>query len=187
MARFLAVMAPPAGCRILDIGGLPDMWEMIDLDAEITLLNLDKVVPPPAPGARRAYHVIEADICVRPDLAAGYDMIFSNSVLEHVGSGRRQQQFADAVVAAPAYWVQVPAPAFPVEAHCSVLAWWWRPAAWRRRRIFEWRRAGRYWTARQMAGTRPIDAAALGRLFPGCTILRERVFGLTKSYYAFRR
>lgn len=40
MNDFINIIQPKKGCKILDIGGLPELWEFIEFDANITLFNL---------------------------------------------------------------------------------------------------------------------------------------------------
>ncbi|SNS23233.1 hypothetical protein SAMN06295912_10325 [Sphingomonas laterariae] len=163
---------------------MPELWDMLGAPLNVTLLNLPGAfndIPPHWRG-----RVVVGDICRNADLVSGYDLVFSNSVLEHVGSLARQRAFAAAVASAPSYWLQVPAPEFPLEHHCKALFWWLRPAARRRAVIRAWKRAGRTWDARQMAGTRPIGRDRLRHLLPDGHIAVERVLGVPKSYYCYR-
>lgn len=173
--------------RILDVGGTFDLWADDRDGHNVTLLNLPKIASELNALAKFDKCVLVGDICRMPDLPRDFDMVFSNSVLEHVGSARRQQQYADAIRRSKAYWVQVPAPSFPIEVHCRKLLWWLRPASWRRRTIRTLKRDNALFLARQMAGTRPISAKRLQELFPDGQILAERFLGLTKSYYVWRR
>ena len=117
----------------------------------------------------------------------GFDLVFSNSVLEHLEPGKRLQDLCDRIEEAASYWIQVPAPAFPVEAHCRELFWWRRSAAARARKIKAWNEAGNSFMARQMATTHPISRDVLRSLLPGSEIAVERLAGWPKSYVAFRR
>lgn len=185
MKRFRKTMALGADWRILDVGGTPELWSGDLGDLNVTFLNLG-VIADQIRCAAGARTVVSGDICRLPDIAAEFDLVFSNSVLEHVGSARRQDQYAAAVRRGKAYWVQVPAPCFPVEAHCRYLFWWLLPASLRRRRIRAWRRNDNPFLGRQMAGTRPIDARRLRQLFPDGKISTERMLGMVKSYYVWR-
>lgn len=186
MALFLKVMAVRPGTLLLDVGGRPAMWMGLDRDIHVTLSNLPCDIGHWRAEERALFEVIPADICRSPALPSRYDLVFSNSVLEHVGSAHRQAQFAAAVSSAGAYWVQVPAPCFPIEVHCRMLYWWLLPVGLRRRKIRNWHRAGLP-VGRQMAGTRPIDRRRLQALFPDAEIITERWMGFPKSYFAYRR
>src|SRR5215469_18971669 len=60
------------------------------------------------------------DACALPPDIAGrrYDLVFSNSVIEHVGGHERRERFADSVhQLSDAHWVQTPYRYFPIEPH----------------------------------------------------------------------
>jgi hypothetical protein len=186
MALFLETLQPTADMRILDIGGLPELWNLAARDLNVTLVNLPRAFRRRPAQELADFSLIEADICRNPEIAQGYDLIFSNSVLEHVGSARRQAAFAEAVSYGSAYWIQVPAPSFPIEPHCHQWFWWLRSPRARARQIRRWRRVTNPWRGLQMASTRPIARADLRALFPDAEILTERMAGWPKSYCAFR-
>lgn len=175
------------GVRILDIGGTPDMWQHLSVKADITLLNL-----PDAPElyARdlNGYSMIEADFAADDFiLDQRWDFAFCNSVLEHVPDPRRRQRFAETLQGvAPAWWVQVPAPGFPLEPHCHMPGWWHYPDALKQRLITYWRHNGKEFRADQMTTTVAIELTELQTLFPDGEIFTETVAGFTKSWSAFK-
>ncbi|HEX4060865.1 MAG TPA: UDP-N-acetylmuramoyl-tripeptide--D-alanyl-D-alanine ligase [Streptosporangiaceae bacterium] len=78
-----------------------------------------------------------------------YDLVFSNSLIEHVGGHERRERFADTVhQLSGAYWVQTPYRYFPVEPH-------WHPA-----RSFCPSRCAPKWSG---AGRSPINTASPGK------------------------
>jgi hypothetical protein len=194
MEAFLVLMHPKPRSRILDVGGLPDhlnglpgMWELIKADLHITLLNLPGSFSRFKPHQLAPYAIIEADVCRLPESFANkFDIIFSNSVIEHVGSKRRQILFADFVRGAGVgYWVQTPSIVFPLEAHCDLPFWWCYPLHCKKALVRRWNKNGRPSLAKQMASTRPITARTLSRLFPGCSLFTETVAGIPKSIAAY--
>jgi len=186
MRRFRATVGLRDDWHVLDVGGTPHLWSGASERQTVTMLNLPSIAAEMEASTNPTRHVLPGDVCSLPDIARSYDLVFSNSVLEHVGSSRRQQQFASSVRSCRAYWVQVPAPTFPIEVHCRYLFWWLLPPAIRRKRIRAWKRTSRPFLGRQMAGTRPIDRKLLHRLFPDGQIATERFLGITKSYYVWR-
>ncbi len=47
-----------------------------------------------------------------------FDIVFSNSVIEHVGSQQDQMRFAEEVArVGTSYWIQTPNKFFPIELH----------------------------------------------------------------------
>jgi hypothetical protein len=194
MERFLQLMRPAQGAAILDVGGLPALngvpgfWQGYVDAFEITLLNLPGSFDRYSKAELAPYRLIEADACKCVTLSKRYDVVFSNSVVEHVGSSRRQERFASFIrSAAESFWVQTPSPFFPVEAHCDVPFWWSIPIQLRKKWIMSWRRSGEHFLANQMASTRPIGEKQLRQLLPNCTILTEHFLGFPKSLIAYGR
>jgi hypothetical protein len=187
-------MKPPPGTKILDVGGLPSLngvpgfWQGYSNIFDVTLVNLPGSFLQFSRAELAPFQLIEADVCTSNSLPKRYDIVFSNSVIEHVGSDRRQQLFANFVKSAgDGFWVQTPSPLFPVEAHCDVPFWWILPMSLRKKAIIRWRRNGNQFLAQQMASTRPIWASQLQHLFPDCRLLTERLLGLPKSQIAYRQ
>ena len=168
---------------------MPGMWELIKTDFQVTLLNLPGSFSRYKSFELELYQIVEADACLlSPDFAHKFDVIFSNSVIEHIGAKRRQMLFAKFVLGAGLpYWVQTPSILFPVEAHCNLPFWWCYPAGFKKALLRRWNENGRVFLAKQMATTRPITAKTLACLFPGCSIFTETVAGLPKSISAYSR
>ena len=64
--------------------------------------------------------VIVGDACDPPPslMREHFDLVFSNSVIEHVGGHSRRERFADAVRSLGThFWVQTPYRYFPIEPH----------------------------------------------------------------------
>lgn len=184
MSIFLKRMTVRNGFKIIDLGGTPSLWEMVDLDLEITLLNLPgiKNCQPNAP--RHTYHFITGDACYLGGLIDDtFDLVFSNSVIEHVGPANRQQAFAETVRRlAPRYWIQTPSLWFPIEAHCNLPLWWFYPRFLQKAQIHHWRRKGHGFLAKQMTETRVLTLSQLKFLFPEAQVYTEYVIGFPKSY-----
>lgn len=187
MAEVVARTGLKPGVKILDIGGTPDLWQHISLDADITLLNL-----PNAPEMHNqdttGFSVIEADFS-DPEFSVEqrFDFAFCNSVIEHVPDAQKRQQFAQGLQnIAPAWWVQVPAPGFPIEAHCHMPGWWHYPDTVKERFIAHWRTNGREFRANQMSTTVAIHLRELKALFPGGEVFAETVAGFTKSWSTYK-
>ena len=113
--------------------------------------------------------------------------MFSNSVIEHVGSPAKQRKFADeARRLAPSYYVQTPAVYFPLEAHTGMPLWWAMPRVLRARMHRRWEKTLPDWN-KMILGTTVIARRQLQSYFPDGTVHTERVLGIPKSYYVYRK
>jgi hypothetical protein len=191
VARFLRWLAPGRGETILDVGGYPLNWQHVAIESEIVTLNLEVVE-----GSERI------DPRCKPVLGDGtalpypddtFDIVFSNSVIEHVGTWERQQQFArEARRVGRKLWVQTPARIFPIEPHYLAPFIHWLPCAVRKRLIRNFTPLGWLQRPRKEEVERLVDEirllskSELQMLFPDCTIIVERCLGWPKSYVAMR-
>lgn len=188
MKRFFAIMGPSPQAQVLDIGGTGQTWLNESEDAAqfpVTLVNIrsDGRVE----GGR--FTAVEADGKSLPFADNTFDIAFSNSVIEHVGTWHEQQAFAkEARRVARRLWVQTPARSFPIEAHLLAPYIQYLPKALQHR-LAPWTPRG--WmtpdAVHQIVDeVRLLTYREVQQLFPECRILRERFLGLTKSYIAVR-
>ena len=192
MRVFERVFRPSERTRILDVGGSPAQWELLDARPRVTLLNLDAaaLAAPPAPAR---FSAIAASGLALPHPDGAFDIAFCNSVIEHVGTHDAQRALARELRrVARGLWVQTPARSFWFEPHLLTPFFHFLPTRWQRRLVRRFTVWG--WLARpdpQQAraaidGTRLLGAAEFSALFPDCEIRRERFLGWTKSYIAVR-
>ncbi len=188
LSAFLKLMCIKSGYNIIDLGGTPELWEMIDLDLDITLLNLPDVQNHWQGPLKRTYRFVDGDACDAMDFADNkFDVVFSNAVIEHVGPPDRQDAFAMNVHRlAHSYWVQTPSLWFPIESHCNLPFWWFYPQYIKRAWIRRWQQQGREILWRQMAETRVLKLSRLKSLFPEAQVYTEYVAGFPKSYSMYR-
>lgn len=184
--EFLSRVAPPPGAKIVDLGGAKGMWELVDNDFRVTLVNL--------PGSFRedAFHprisFVEADATDLQNVfgSKSFDVVYSNSVIEHVGDESMQNAFAAEVHRlADAFWIQTPSIHFPFEVHTRIPLYWKLPSKLREGLIRKWERKLPAW-AEMIKGTRVLTEERMRELFPTAEIYRERSFGFEKSYSLFR-
>ncbi len=125
--RFFALTRlPPAG-RVLDVGCGRLGLRAFEPGLDIT--GLDLAPAPDYPGR-----------CVQGDPADGlpfadgeFDLIYCNSVIEHVPPARRAAFAAELRRIARGWYVQTPAWSFPLEPHALLPFAHWLPVALRRR------------------------------------------------------
>ena len=172
---------------ILDLGGQPSFWNGVPLRLNLTILNLPGSLECNVPTHHNICYV-EGDACdIRKFEDRSFDLVFSNSVIEHVGSTERQASFArQARRYGRSYWVQTPSKWFPIEAHCGMPFWWFYPIKLRGYFIQGWRNKYPEWTE-MVEGTTVLSKADLIHLFPEATLWTETFCGLSKSYIVYFR
>jgi SAM-dependent methyltransferase len=140
---------------------------------------------------------VHGDGCQLPFADRSFDIVFSNSVIEHVGGPKAQASFAREIMrTGRGYWVQTPNRYFPIETHLltplvHLLPRNWRAFIVRRFTVWQWiHHPGveekRFYVEHFVADIRLLSARQMQALFPDATILRERFLGFTKSLIAFR-
>jgi hypothetical protein len=194
MARFAAELNLTSETRVLDIGGTPDNWQLLDRPPRLVLLN----TPRAAADLAGTPTWVAGDGRALPFRDGAFDVVFSNSVIEHVGDATSQRHFAREVArVGRAYWVETPNRWFPVEQHLLTPFIHWLPRPWQRTLVprFNWWRvlvplpADRrdFYIHHYLRDVRLLGPAELRALFPEARILRERVLGVAKSLVALRR
>jgi hypothetical protein len=180
--------------RILDVGGTPEFWlthrDELPLNVSLTLLNLDLANKPQYPWVR----YVAGDARKMSMFADGeFDICFSNSVIEHLGTFADQELAAQEIRrVARGYFVQTPNMWFPLEPHFLVPFWQFAPVAFRayllQRRDLGWikRQEDPLLARSQVESVRLLSAKELAQLFPDSRIDREKLGPLTKSIIACR-
>ncbi|MEL6163183.1 MAG: methyltransferase domain-containing protein [Cyanobacteria bacterium J06628_3] len=186
MRQFLDLVKPPSGAKIIDLGGHLPMWQWIDHDFEVTLVNL--------PGSYKStgkfgkYNLVEGDATNLSDTFPdkSFDVVFSNSVIEHVGDESKQADFASEVMRlGKAYWVQTPSNIWPIEPHTGVIGYWLLPQFVRQSLHKSWEKKLPVWTE-MVRSTRVLSMKRMRQLFPDSKFYVERKFLLEKSYAAYK-
>jgi hypothetical protein len=174
--------------RVLDLGGTAISWRVAGLRAKhVTIVNLLHESEPEEPWIK----LVQGDACAGG--FGNFDLVFSNSVLEHVGGHGRRQQFSDAVHdSAPAWWVQTPYRYFPIEPHWLFPGFQFLPF---RTRLT----IARFWdvghrpalkdraeAAELVASAELVSATEMRAYFSDGKIWYERIAGLPKSLVAYK-
>lgn len=188
MNRFMSLFCPSSRVRVLDIGGTEQTWTCESKGCEhfsVTLINLRAN---PRVGDQRIA-LIEGDATALPFADDAFDLAFSNSVIEHVGTWEQQQSFArEARRVARKLWIQTPARSFPLEAHLLAPYVQYLPKSVQHR-IARWTPRGLLQpdvVHEIIDEVRLLTYEEVRSLFPDCLILKERALGFTKSYIAVR-
>ena len=193
---FLDAFQTVASTRILDVGGFVRDWKNAGILSSVTCLNVDVIHADPASDkpttSRVVFEVGDGRNMKFADQS--FDIVFSNSVIEHVGTWKDQQRFAAEVRrVGRQVFVQTPNRWFFIEPHFVAVFVHYLPWALAKRIIpfCSFRglfRSGDNANLKQLAAELGLlSFHQVKELFPDCEIHREKLFGLTKSFVAVRR
>lgn len=179
-----------ADMSVIDLGGTVDFWASVPTrPANLTLIN-----PVAAPDPRLDWaEVITGDACVPPEALSGrtFDLVYSNSTIEHVGGHARRQLFADVVDRLGDHmWIQTPYRYFPIEPH-FVFPWFQHlPLAARVQVAARWPLMPPHFPSDpgeirdEVMSIELLSVTDMEDYFPMAEIIYERVAGLVKSLIA---
>jgi len=173
---------------VLDVGGTEDIWALSPVKPRLVFLN--------QPRARfevgNSHDVVLGDARHLPFAGHSFDVVFSNSVIEHVGTSEDQLLFASEIVrVGRQYWVETPDRTFPIEQHVWTPFVHWLPKRWQRTALAKFcvwaflqsapapERA--FYLEHYLRSVRLLTANELLQLFPGGKVHAERIFGLSKA------
>ena len=185
MAAFYERFAVDGNTAVLDIGGGGAFnWTMVPERPKLTILDV-YVHPNHVAWATN----VVGDGCKMEFGSAAFDIVFSNSVIEHVGGKERQKQFAaECVRCGRGYFVQTPNKWFPLDTHTLLPFAHWLPQRWFRKFL---RFAPRFVFFKSDPGDmadfsnmRLLSKRDMQELFPGAEIIEEKFCGITKSLIA---
>jgi hypothetical protein len=174
---------------VLDLGGDVRAWRLAPVRPKhLVLLNIF-----PQEVEEPWITPLVGDACEPPADLPAADLIYSNSVIEHVGGHWRRSQFAAVVHRCERYWIQTPARSFPIEPHFMIPWLQHLPRGAQTTVVTKWP-LGNYAkvTEKPEALSRLLDiellsAEEMGFYFPDAVLYRERFAGLTKSFVAIKR
>ncbi|MEQ8790465.1 MAG: class I SAM-dependent methyltransferase [Pirellulaceae bacterium] len=177
---------------ILDVGGTPGNWSYLSSRPRVVMLNL--MVTEQTAELPEHLTYLQGDALAMTCSDGQYDIGFSNSVIEHMGTWENQRRFAEQLRrVARGLWVQTPALGFPIEPHFLAPFVHWTPKPWRKallRYFTPWgwlERPSREKVEQTVEEIRLLSYREMRELFPDCEIFIERVLFWPKSYIAVRR
>jgi hypothetical protein len=192
MRQFVERFDVKAETRVLDVGGDSFNWRLLadsgGVRPFVTILNL---LPPDNAHLPEHLSWVVGSALTAPFQDGAFDVAFSNSVIEHLGSRAAQRHFALEVRRlAKRYWVQTPNRWFPIEPHLACPFIHYLPRSLQRPLypFTPWAVFTPGITSSMMDAQ--FDSVLLltkrdfGQLFPTATILTERVGGLAKCFIA---
>lgn len=189
-ALFFSHFKKTDSIKILDVGGTDYFWEKSSLpkmpNVEITLLNLtkEKVNQPGIDS------VVGDATCMPQFEDKSFDLVFSNSVIEHVYTWENQVKMANEIQrVGKKFFIQTPNKNFPIEAHYAIPFAQYMPKSilfpiltkTRLSRLQKWDKND---AKQYLDEILLLDEKAMKTLFSGASIYKERMLGLVKSISA---
>jgi hypothetical protein len=178
--------------QILDIGGTEIYWERMgfpkDENVHITLLNLDLEQV-----KNKKFTSVKGDACSMPEFRdKQFDIVFSNSVIEHLFSLENQKRMADEVRrVGKAYSIQTPNRYFPIEPHWlfpffQFLPFSLKVAMTKNLNLGHYKKSVSKGAAiKRVNEVKLLTEKQMKNLFPDGKVYKEKFFGLTKSVTMF--
>ncbi len=175
--------------RIIDVGGTENYWEKMGFvsteQALITLVNLQ--------AKETKYENLKNFAGDARNLQQfednSFDVAFSNSVIEHVGSFNDQMMMVNEMRRlSPRLYLQTPNRYFPLEPHFLFPFFQFLPICIRVWLLLNFqlgwypRYSNRVEATQVATSIRLMTLSELRRLFPKATIIKEKVLFFTKSY-----
>jgi SAM-dependent methyltransferase len=182
----------PRPIKILDVGGTQGFWELMGFtnepDVEVVILNVSAMA--------MLYDNFASIVGDARDMRSfadnAFDVVFSNSVIEHVGTYADQYRMAEEVQrVGKRYFLQTPNRYFPIEPHFLFPLFQFLPLSLR---IFLMRRFDLGWfkkipdkqqATEHVRSIRLLTRRELLALFPGAMLYKEKFLGLTKSLIVY--
>lgn len=187
---FYKLMKPLEYERILDVGGDHWFWSAVRHKSHITLLNL--FIPEETYDTKQFSYVL-GDGRQIPYPDKEFDVVFSNSTIEHVGTFEDQRKFASEIRrTGRRYWVQTPNKWFFMEPHLITPFIHYLPRGLQRKLL-------QYFTIWGIvakpskeeindffANTRLLTRKEMKHLFPDGFLYEERFLFFAKSFIAYK-
>lgn len=182
-ALFIKTLGITPETTVLDVGGTPDFWRKMPIRPRVTLVNLRDFADSEFPS-------IVASACRLPIADKSFDIVFSNSMIEHLETWENQVRAAQEMLrVGKKIWVQTPNRAFPIDPHLLIPFVHWLPYQIQLL-LFPRTVARVLWKlpaekAKSIIREfRLLNQGEFRTLFPQCKILKEEVGGLVKSFIA---
>lgn len=112
--------------RVLDVGGSEFSWSFLPERPQIVILNLY--------ASNTSKDWVIGDGRQLPFVDGSFDVVYSDSVIEHLGTYENQRAFsAECARVGRRYYVQTPNRGFPIKPHLITPLIHWLPRNWQRR------------------------------------------------------
>jgi hypothetical protein len=179
----------PKPVKILDVGGTQNYWEQMGIlkssQLLITILNIEEIeIKYPN------FTFVKGDARDLKNFNdKEFDIVFSNSVIEHLADLDNQRKMADEIKrVGKSYIVQTPNYYFPIEPHFLIPLFQFYPEFLK---IFLLTHFEIGWFEKQdskekarfiLKNINLLKKREIQKLFPASTVMKEKIFFLTKSF-----
>ena len=196
LALFNQIINPKAEMKLLDVGAQinpnsQNEHQLIDTypwKRNFSVVNISEVH---VSAIRKRYPEVEAvvcDACKLPWPDKSFDVVFSNAVIEHLGSFKRQKTMASEIMRVGKSWfVTTPNRWFPFEFHLRLPFVTWLPGKSYLRigNIISFNHLrGKYMFGVKREDLRLLSAGELEKCFPGSSIIKQRVTFMAETLIA---
>jgi ubiquinone/menaquinone biosynthesis C-methylase UbiE len=182
----------PKPLKILDIGGTQKYWDNMNFDnkdVEITLLNLET-----QPCTKVNFKSVignATNLSQYPDKS--FDIIYSNSCIEHLFTWENQKKMANEVMrVGKRYFIQTPNRYFPIEPHFLFPLFQFLPYFLKVFLINNFtlghikKKGNREEAEQQIQEIRLLSKKDMKLLFPDGNIWEEKIGGMIKSFVSYK-
>ena len=190
--QHISSLSAASVVRILDIGGTYHYWKSAGLldhtRYHLTLLNIDAEY---LPETIKGFSTVDGNAMSLDYPNNYFDIVFSNSVIEHMGSRQGQMRMAREVQrVGRSYYIQTPSKWFLLEPHCRIPFFQFLPKYFRAFLIYKFKinyfpTKSTYTECLKVSdSTIMLSYREFKSLFTEAEIIKETLFGITKSYTA---
>ena len=178
--------------RILDVGGTQQFWDSMNFTdgsaIDVSLLNLSHQET-----GHPNFRSVVGDATDMKEFQDGhFDLVFSNSVIEHLFTWENQVKMAKEIRrVGKNYFVQTPNYWFPIEPHFVFPMFQYLPKSVRVSLISNFKLGNhpkyddRELAAKKVEEVKLLSIGQMKRLFPDGSIYRDKFYGLNKSIVAY--
>ncbi|MFN6564377.1 MAG: class I SAM-dependent methyltransferase [Nostoc sp. ChiSLP01] len=184
--------------KILDVGGVPEFWqnsaffEQTPVNVEIYVVNINPFYETHGTNNQKIKIMTGDARNLKQFQDQEFDIVFSNSVIEHVGDYSDQRQMAnEAMRVGQRYFIQTPNLYFPIEPHFVFPFFQFLPIELRVELLTRFNLG---WLKKQpdrqkakniVESIKLLNKDQFVNLFPGANYYEEKIFGLTKSLIVY--
>lgn len=178
----------PDRVNILDLGGEAVFWnvcsDFIRNTSDITMLNLETKQSADETEYFRSKVGDATDLSQYKDKSI--DLVFSNSVIEHVGGWEKQKKMANEMMRVGRHiYIQTPNFFFPIEPHFAMFFVQFMPKKLRIKIVEKKWNFTHEFASDYVNGIELLSYRKMKKMFPGCKIHKEHFGGLTKSFIIY--